>query len=100
MSQSEDEYFAREEAEKLRRLHQEKLKALDASDKEERKKLHWMHCPKCGYDLHTLQWRQVEIEKCFHCGVVVLDDGELERLAGKEEDGSFVRSLFSIWRHE
>lgn len=100
MSQSEDEYFAREEAEKLRRLHQEKLKELDAQDKEERKKLHWMHCPKCGYDLQTIKWRQVEIEKCFHCGVIVLDDGELERLAGDEEDGSFIRSLFSVWRHD
>lgn len=100
MSQNEEEYFAREEAEKLRRLHKEKQAALAPVDLEKLKQLHWMHCPKCGVELQTLKWREVEVEKCFQCGVIVLDDGELETLAGKEAEGSFVRSLFSIWRHE
>lgn len=97
-SRPEDEYFAREDAEKLHRLHQEKLKELSAKEMDERKQLHWMKCSKCGYDLQTIKWRAVEIEKCFNCGAVVLDDGELEKLAGQEEQSGFLRELFEMFR--
>ena len=95
---AEEEYFAREDAEKLHRLHQEKLKDLGETEREELKKLHWMHCPKCGYELEPIKWRGVQIEKCMHCGVVVLDDGELETLAGQEEDESFLNGLFHLFK--
>ena len=98
MGDNEKEYFAREEAEKLRRLHADRLKEVDAEEKDKRKKLHWMHCPKCGWDLQTINWRDVEVEKCFHCGVIVLDDGEIERLAGEEVEGSMMRSLFAFFK--
>jgi hypothetical protein len=97
-SESEEEYFAREEAEKLYKLHQEKLKAEDAKKRDDDKKLHWMKCPKCGYDLQTVRWRTVDIDKCFSCGVIVLDDGELEKLAGKEEAGQFVSSFIGLFK--
>ena len=97
---NEDEYFAREEAEKLHRLHQKKAQAQTQEARESRKAAHFMKCPKCGYDLQTLKWREVEIEKCFDCGVIVLDDGELEQLAGQEGDGSLVRGLFDLFRFD
>jgi uncharacterized protein len=97
-SESEEEYFAREEAEKLHRLHQEKLKAETSKQREDQKALHWMKCPKCGYSLETLRWRTVDIDKCFSCGVIVLDDGELEKLAGKEEAGQFVSSFMGLFK--
>ena len=95
-SKAEEEYFAREEAEKLHRLHQERLEKADEAAREELKKQHWMHCPKCGWDLETIKWRGVDIEKCFHCGVVVLDDGELEKLAGQEDEG-LLGGLFGLF---
>jgi ferredoxin-like protein FixX len=98
MSTQEDEYFAREEALKLHKLHADKVQALETADLEERKKLHYMHCPKCGYDLETITWRTVNVEKCFHCGAIVLDDGELETLAGEEEDHGFLRSFFELFK--
>lgn len=82
---AEEEFFAREEAEKLYKLHKDKLRADNAKEAEEQKKAHWMKCGKCGYDLQTIRWRNVDIEKCFRCGAIVLDDGELEKLAGKEQ---------------
>ena len=100
MSTNEDAYFAREEAEKLHRMAAEKREALSESEADKLKDEHWMHCPKCGHALDTIKWRTVEIDKCFHCGVVVLDKGELERLAGEEDEGSFVRSFFEIFAHK
>ena len=97
-SQNEDEYFKREDAEKLHRIAQEKLKSTAHGDAEKLKELHWMRCPKCGFEIKTIQWRDVEIERCFHCGVTVLDQGELEKLAGKEDEGSLMRSFFELFR--
>lgn len=97
-SHNEDEFFAREEAEKLYRMHQEKLKAEDKAKAEEEKKLHWMKCPKCGYGLETIKWRTVDVDKCFRCGVIVLDDGELEILAGQENPGGFVSTFSTLFK--
>jgi DNA-directed RNA polymerase subunit RPC12/RpoP len=97
-SNQEEEFFAREEAEKLYRLHQEKLKSQDAAAAEAEKKAHYMKCPKCGYGLEAIQWRKVEVDKCFRCGVVVLDDGELEQLAGQENAGGFIASLSTLFK--
>lgn len=97
-SHSEDEYFAREEAEKLYKLHKEKQKATSAEQADADKKLHWMKCSKCGYGLETIRWRNVDVDKCFRCGVIVLDDGELEKLAGKEDTGVFVSSFLGLFK--
>lgn len=97
-SQAEDEYFKREDAEKLHRIHADKLKAAKAADLDKLKELHWMKCSKCGWDLETVKWRGVQIEKCFHCGAVVLDDGELETLAGDEHDQGFLRTFFELFK--
>ncbi len=97
-SNNEEEFIAREEAEKLYRVHQERLKAEDTQKAEADKKLHWMKCPKCGYDLEVIKWRQVEIDKCFRCGVIALDDGELEQLAGQENDTGLLSGLSKLFK--
>jgi hypothetical protein len=68
---------------------------LDDAAREEQKKLHWMKCPKCGSDLEEIAFRGVKIDKCFVCGGVYLDDGELEQLAGKPGWFEALRYLFS-----
>lgn len=97
-SRAEDEFFAREEIEKLHRLHKEKSAAEDEQARAERKAQHWMKCPKCGADLTTVRWRTVDVDKCFSCGVIVLDDGELEKLAGEEHNDSFLGSFVKMFR--
>lgn len=97
-SHTEDEYFAREEALKLQKIHKEKINEAGQEEQDQRKQLHFMKCPKCGWDLETMKWRAVEVDKCFHCGVIVLDDGELEKLAGKEHDESWVSSMFGLFK--
>lgn len=96
-SRNEEEYFAREDALKLQKLHQEKVRSVAAQEREAQKQLHHMHCPKCGWNLQTIRWRDVEVEKCLDCGAIVLDDGELEKLAGSESSGTWVRDFFSLF---
>jgi hypothetical protein len=97
-SRLEDEYFAREDAEKLYRLHQERRKNEDAKKREEEKQLHWMKCPKCGYGLEHIQLRNHTVDKCFSCGAVVLDAGELEGIAGKEHGDGFLHSFMNLFK--
>lgn len=94
-SSTEEEYFAREEAEKARRRLAEQQKKLSGQKRDELKKLHDMHCPKCGMDLLEIKYRDVVIDKCSSCGGVWLDDGELEHLL-KNEGG--IKALFAFFR--
>lgn len=93
---TEDEYFAREEAEKKKRLAQQKQAELEIQEKERLKQLHWMHCPKCGMELHPILFKGVTIDKCFGCHGVFLDDGELEKVAGGES--GFMKGLTSLFK--
>jgi hypothetical protein len=86
-SNVEEDYFAREEIEKKRQLALKQARETEEKRKQELKALHWMKCPKCGMDLQTLSRGAVEIDTCFNCHGIFLDEGELERLLkgeGKE----------------
>ncbi len=99
-SSQEEEYFAREEIEKKRKLALKQAEALAAKQREELKQLHFMKCPKCGFDLQTLQEGEVEIDTCFNCNGIWLDAGELEQLM-KQPDGfanRVMRSVVGIFR--
>ncbi len=50
-SQSEDEYFVREDAEKKRKLALQAKKDAVAAERKRLKDLHWMRCPKCGMEM-------------------------------------------------
>jgi len=99
-SRAEEEYFARENAEKLRKLAHEKATAMEEERKAELKRLHWMRCPKCGMELSTIRFREIEIDRCFNCGVTVFDEGELEKLGISESERpeSVVRSILNIFK--
>lgn len=84
-SNEEEEYFAREEAAQRHQLAVETARKLESAERERIQKLHYMKCPKCGYDLETVRFRAVSIEKCFHCNGTWLDAGELEALAGSDD---------------
>jgi len=93
----EEEYFARENLTKLKNLALEKNAKLAAEEKERLKKLHWMRCAKCGSELHEVLFRGVTIDKCFNCGGVFLDNGELEKVAGAES--GLVSSVMSLFKY-
>jgi hypothetical protein len=93
----EEEYFARENAERLRKLAAEERSMLADSEKEALKKAHWMKCPKCGLDLRPLVYRGIEVDRCFSCQGTWLHGGEFEKLAG--HDGA-VQAILNLFAHK
>lgn len=96
-SRNEEEYFARQEAEKKRRLADEiKTKFKDEELTQLRNKHHG-HCSKCGMEVQTLIFKDIQIDKCYACGAVVLGEEDFEKLAG-EEDDSLLGGLIGLFK--
>ncbi len=89
MSGSDDEYFARLDAEKKEKLRAKLEQEAAEAAKEDLRKLHWHRCGKCGSSMETHLFRGVDIEVCQACGAVLLDQGELETLAGHDRSSLF-----------
>ena len=92
----EEEYFARQEAERKRKLAEERQARLLAEEREKARSLHSMKCPKCGMQLEEIAFGEVRIDKCFSCEGLCLDKGELEVIQQKE--GGFMMRMLSIFR--
>ncbi len=89
------ETVTREDLVRRREKHQRRLADLEDQERRRLKALHWMRCPKCGAELEEIVFRAVKVDKCFGCGGVYLDDGELEQLAGKPGWLEAMRLFFS-----
>ena len=97
----EDDYFAREEIEAKRKLALKQADAMAAKEREERKKLHYMKCPKCGMDLQPLTQGKVEIDTCFNCKGIWLDAGELDELRKLDVDqGAWTKSVLNLFKRK
>ena len=94
-SEREEEYFARIEFERKKKLEEEKQSELVKEDKERLKELHHMKCPKCGMGLIEIDYKGIKVDKCSGCEGVWLDAGELEAVAKLEKTG--IDKLFSIF---
>ena len=94
-SQSEDEYYVREDAEKKRKLALDVKKATEVAERNRLKQQHWMRCPKCGMEMHEVKFRGVDVDVCFACNGIFLDQGELEHLERPEHRG--VMSAILNW---
>jgi hypothetical protein len=97
-SSAEEEYFARENAERLRKLAAEQKRAMAAAEREALKKRHFMRCPKCGMELKEISFRGIEVDRCFSCSGTWLDEGELEKLAKADPQNSLVASVLRIFK--
>lgn len=97
-SNQEEEWFAREELEKKRQLAREQAGRLAEQQQQELKALHFMKCPKCGFDLHTVKYGPLDIDTCFNCHGVWLDSGELEQIAAKSDTHPVVGAVLNWFR--
>ncbi len=96
-SEKEEEYFKKQEIERLRKLQEEKEKLLKEEERKKLKDLHYMKCPKCGMDLQEIDYKNIKIDKCFSCEGIFLDKGELEEVIRKEGEGILkkISKIFS-----
>jgi hypothetical protein len=95
VSVDEGEQAIREELSRRRAARERDQDELTAEERERLRVMHWMRCPKCGLQLDEITFRGVKVDKCFACGGVYLDDGELEQLAGKPGWFEAMRLYFS-----
>jgi uncharacterized protein len=94
-SSNEDEYFVREDAEKKRRIALAMKKQLASEQQAALKKLHYMHCPKCGMDMQEIRYGKLDVDVCFACGGVFLDKGEIDVIAQPQQKG--IMSAILNW---
>jgi hypothetical protein len=95
-STNEEEYFARQEADRRRKAAEERQAALVGEERERARALHFMKCPKCGMQLEEMAFGDVRVDKCFSCEGLWLDKGELEVIRQKE--GGFMARMLSVFR--
>lgn len=91
----EEEYFARQEAERGRKLAEERQGESLAVERERQRVLHSMRCPKCGMQLGEIAFGDVRVDKCFSCEGLWLDKGELDLIRQKE--GGFIGRMWSVF---
>jgi Zn-finger nucleic acid-binding protein len=93
----EEDYFKRQELQKLASMRAEKADQNTAQALLQRKELHYNRCGRCGDNMQPKAFQGVEIDLCPSCGAVLLDPGELETLAGEDKSG-MLDSIATLFR--
>jgi uncharacterized protein len=83
-SENEEEYFQRLELERKKQWEKERAAKMQEGEKTKLKDLHFMKCPKCGMDLHTIDFKGFKIDRCVSCNGTWLDAGEMEQILEHE----------------
>jgi Zn-finger nucleic acid-binding protein len=99
----EEEYFARENTEKLRKLHKDLVKHMSQSEKDALKAQHHSRCPHCGMEMKKLPAVQgVVLMRCFECGGTFLDSTNAKKLLGhsSKKEHAIVEAILSWFEHE
>lgn len=95
-SDAEEEYFARLEVERRKKVAQERQAEMEENERQRQRTLHFMRCPKCGMQLEEIPFGDVRVDKCFNCEGIWLDKGELETIQTKEV--GFTTRLLNVFR--
>lgn len=78
----EEEYFEGKEKQLIDKLKTKQ----EAATKDRILEICRMRCPKCAEPLKERSFKKIQIDQCTGCGGIWLDVGELEEVAGREED--------------
>ena len=92
-SKNEDEYFARQEAERLTLMREQE--AADGAARERHS--HLMRCPKCGGSLQTEALQGIQVDRCPDCHGIWLDHDEVAALMKHEDHGALGRAMSDLW---
>jgi hypothetical protein len=80
--EEEDKWFKEHEKELIEAAKEKKRIEQEKKQKE----LHFMHCPKCGHELHHIEVEGIILDKCDKCEGIWFDKGELEELQRRQEE--------------
>jgi hypothetical protein len=95
-SDKEEEYFARQDFKKKKKIQEEQHRKLKGEEKKRLQELHYMRCPKCGMELIEIDYKGIKIDECSECEGIWLDAGELETISKMEKTG--LDKLFSVFK--
>jgi hypothetical protein len=95
-SGKEEEYFARMEFERNKKIEEEKHRKLVGAERKRLAALHHMRCPKCGLELIEIDYKGIKVDKCSECEGVWLDAGELETVSKLEQ--SALECFFGVFK--
>lgn len=97
-SETEEEYFARMEYERLKKAQEKAQKRMAEEQRVNEKELHYMKCPKCGMNLVEIDYKKIKIDKCSACEGIWLDAGEIEMVSKMDKGG--LDKLFGVFKRE
>jgi len=95
-SNQEEEYFAKLEFDRKKKIEAEKQARMAKEEKRRLKELHHMHCPKCGMNLVTIDYKGIAVDRCSGCEGLWLDYGELAAIMKLEKTG--LDRLFTLFK--
>ena len=95
-TEREEEFFARTELERLKKIEEEKQKNIQQQARTRLQELHYMRCPKCGLELIEIDYKGITVDRCSECDGVWLDAGELATVSKLEKTG--LDKFFSIFK--
>ena len=94
----EEEYFVREDAERLRKLHAVEQRRLVQSEKDALRNLHRGRCSGCGAQLVPEKAGEILVQHCPACGGAFLDAHAWETLHSHAEPHSVMGAVLNWFR--
>ena len=90
----EDEFFAEQD----RQLIDKMRRSQEGDTEQTLREAARMRCPKCGTRLTTHKLHAVTVDACPACRGMWLEEGELQEIARREDDGWIARWLRQEFR--
>ncbi len=97
-SNQEEEYFARENALRIRKLHAEEMARLTAAQKQELKAQHAGRCAGCGALMVPERVSGATILHCPNCGGAFLDRATWEYIHAHAEPHTVMGSVLNWFK--
>ena len=97
-SNQEDEYFIREDAERLRKLHAEEMARLKQSEKDALRQKHGGRCSNCGALMVPEQAGDVQILHCPNCGGAFLKKAAWDYMHTHAEPHTVMGSVLNWFK--
>ncbi len=97
-SNQEDEYFAREDAERMRKLHHEEQARLKQSEKEALRQLHQNRCANCGALMVPERIAGATIQHCPACGSAFLERRQWEFIHAHAQPHSVMAAVLNWFK--
>ena len=97
-SKTEDEYFAREDAERIRKLHAEEMTRMSAAQREALKRQHGGRCANCGAIMVPERVEGLTILHCPNCGGAYLDRRTWDLIHAHAEPDSIMGAVLNWFK--